>query len=73
MLSSDSLFVVTTADYPTLSSSLNATKLAKQRGKPISGIIINKVRDPLFELTIKEIEEATGVPVVASGPATTAR
>ena len=65
MLASDNLFVVTTPDYPTLSCSLKAAKLAKQRGKPISGIIINKIRDPKYELTLKEIEESVGIPVVA--------
>jgi len=68
MLASDDLFVVTTPDYPTLSCSLSAAKLAKQRGKPVRGIIINKVRDPLYELTLHEIEEATGIPVVARIP-----
>ena len=68
MLASDSLFVVTTPDYPTLSCSLKAAKLAKQRGKPISGIIINKIRDPRFELSLKEIEEATEIPVIARIP-----
>ena len=44
MLASDSLFVVTTPDYPTLSCSLSAAKLARDRGRPISGIIVNKIR-----------------------------
>ncbi|MCA9485881.1 MAG: AAA family ATPase [Nanoarchaeota archaeon] len=65
MLASDTLFVVSTPDYPTLSCTLKAAKLAKQRGKPISGIIINKIRDPYFELNLSEIEEATEIPVVA--------
>lgn len=65
ILSSDSLLVVTTPDYPTLSCSLRAAKLAKQRGKPISGMVINKIRDPKHELNLKEIEESTGIPVVA--------
>jgi MinD-like ATPase involved in chromosome partitioning or flagellar assembly len=68
MLTSDILFVVTTPDYPTLSCSLKAAKLAKQRGKPIAGIILNKVRDPKFELTLKEIEQATDIPVIAKIP-----
>ena len=68
IFASDNLFVVTTPDYPTLSCSLKAAKLAKQRGKPISGIIINKVRDPSFEITLKEIEEASELPVVARIP-----
>ncbi len=65
MLASDNLFVVTTPDYPTLSCSLRAARLAKQRGKPISGIIINKVRDPKYEIPLKDIEETLGIPVVA--------
>ena len=65
MLASDTLFVVSTPDYPTLSCSLKAAKLAKQRGTPISGIILNKIREPSFEIGLKEIEENTKIPVVA--------
>ena len=68
MLASDSLFVVTTPDYPTLSCSLSAAKLAKQRCKPISGLIINKIREPLYEVNLREIEESTEIPVVARIP-----
>ena len=65
MLASDVLFVVTTPDYPTLSCSLRAAKMAKQRGKPVAGIIINRIREPLYEFSLNEIEEITGIPVVA--------
>lgn len=68
MLASDHLFVVTTPDYPTLTCSLKAAKLAKQRGKNVSGIIINKVRDPKYEIDIDSIERTIGVPVVARVP-----
>ncbi len=68
ILASDDLMVVSTPDYPTLSCSLYAAKLAKQRGRPIAGIILNKIRDPKYELTINDIEEATGIPVVARIP-----
>lgn len=68
MLASDHLFVVTTPDYPTLISSLRASILAKQRGKPISGIIVNKMRDPNYELSLEEIEDNTNIPVVAKIP-----
>jgi len=68
MLASDALFVVTTPDYPTLSCTLKAAKLAKQRGTPIAGLIINKIRDPKFELNLKEVEEAVDIPVVAKIP-----
>ncbi|MCU0642338.1 MAG: MinD/ParA family protein [archaeon] len=65
ILASDNLFVVSTPDYPTLSCSLRAAKIAKQRGKPITGIILNKIRNPKFELELEEIERASGIPVVA--------
>lgn len=68
MMASDSLFVVSTADYPTLSSTLKAAQLAKQRGKPIAGIVLNKLRNPDYELTLDEIEQATDIPVVARLP-----
>ncbi len=68
ILASDNLFVVSTPDYPTISCSLKAARLAKQRGRPISGLIINKVRDPGYELSLKEIEESIEIPVVAKIP-----
>ncbi len=68
ILASDALFVVSTPDYPTLSCSLRAAQLAKQRGRPIAGIVLNKVRDPKYELSISEIEQTTGIPVVAKIP-----
>lgn len=68
ILASDALFVVTTPDYPTLACTIKASRLAKQRGKPIAGIIINKVRDPYYELTLREIESVTDIPVIAKIP-----
>src|SRR3989344_259556 len=68
ILASDNLFVVTTPDYPTLSCSITAAKLAKQRGTPISGIIVNKIREPGYEITLKEIEDEIDIPVVARIP-----
>lgn len=68
MIASDHLFVVSTPDYPTLVSSLKAAVLAKQRGKPVSGIIVNKIRDPNYELSLEEIEDGTNIPVVAKIP-----
>jgi pilus assembly protein CpaE len=64
ILASDSLFVVTTADYPTLSCSMKAAKLARERSRPISGIIINRIKGK-YEVGLEEIQESTGIPVVA--------
>ncbi len=68
ILASDHLFVVSTPDYPTLYCSLRAAKLAKHRGRPISGIILNKIRDPAYELSLKDIEEAVDIPIIAKIP-----
>ncbi|MCH7567931.1 MAG: MinD/ParA family protein [Nanoarchaeota archaeon] len=64
ILASDKLFVVTTADYPTLSCSMKAAKLARQRSRPIDGIILNRLKGR-YEVSLEEIQESTGIPVVA--------
>jgi len=68
MLASDAILVVTTPDLPTLSTTIKASKLAKARGTPIIGLIINKVHNKNFELKSKEIEETAEIPVMAVIP-----
>ena len=68
MLSSDELLVVTTPDYATLSTTLKAVRVAKQKNIPIHGLILNKVRGNKCELTIENIEKATGVHVLGLLP-----
>lgn len=68
MLASDEILVVTTPDHPTLTNTMKAVKFAKQRGTPIIGIVLNKVYDKNFELSIKDIENGTDVPVMAVIP-----
>lgn len=65
MIASDKLVVVTSPDYPTLSCTMHAIKVAKERKTPIVGLVLNKVRGKKFELSVKDIEEATGVPVLS--------
>jgi len=68
MNASDSIFVVTTPDYPTLGTTLKAVKLARQRGAPIDGLIINKVHGKNFELSTDVMESIADVPVMAVIP-----
>jgi septum site-determining protein MinD len=68
MLASNALFIVSTPDTPTLACSLKAAHVAKQRGTPIAGIILNKVTNTKFELSLDEIETITNIPVVAKIP-----
>jgi len=65
MIASDELFVVTTPDWPTLSSTMHAVKVARDRGTNITGLILNRVRNKNYELTVKDIELSTNVPVLA--------
>lgn len=68
MMAADRLLVVTTPDYPTLSSTLKAIVHARRRGVKIDGLILNKVYGKSFELTIREIEDTLDVPVLAVIP-----
>lgn len=68
MLASDQILVVTTPDHSSLGTTLKAVKLAKQRGVPISGLILNKVYNKNFELSLSDIESTAEVPVMAVIP-----
>lgn len=68
MLASDEIFIITTPDCPTLSTTLKAVKLAKQRGIPISGLILNKVYNKGFEISLDDIEKIIELPVLAVIP-----
>ncbi len=68
MLASDGLLMVTTPDYPTLRMSVKAINVAKQRGTPIIGLVLNKVRSRDFEMDISDVESMTEVPVMAVIP-----
>jgi len=68
IMASDELIVVTSQDYPTLHSTIHAVKIAKERKTPINGLVVNKSRNKKFELSIEDIEKATGVPVLSVLP-----
>jgi len=68
MNASDNIFIVTTPDYPTMSTTLKTAKMIKQRGAPLTGLIINKVYKKNFELSTKDIENTAEVPVMAVLP-----
>ncbi len=68
LLASDEIFVVTTPDHATLSTTIKAVKLAKQRGTEINGIIINKVHGKSFESSLDDVEETLEMPVLAVVP-----
>jgi MinD-like ATPase involved in chromosome partitioning or flagellar assembly len=65
IIASDELLVVTSTDYPTLSATLHAVRIAKKQKTPIAGLILNRRRGKSFELTAHEIEEAAGLDILA--------
>lgn len=64
MAASDQLFVVTSADYPTLLMTVRAVQMAKKKNVSITGLILNKQKGKDYEVGLREIEDYTGVPVV---------
>lgn len=64
LYASDELFLVSTPDHPTLSCTLKLARLAQHRNQRLSGIIVNRVSDPSYQLTMSDMQESTGVPVV---------
>ncbi len=64
----DRLFIVSSADEPTLATSLKAGVLAKKQDTPVHGMIVNKIRNPRFEMSLKDIEHSSSIPVVARIP-----
>jgi pilus assembly protein CpaE len=61
----DRIFIVTSPDNVTLTTSLKAARLAKYQKTPIEGIIVNRIRSPRHEFNISEIEKISNIPVVA--------
>ena len=68
ILASDGILVVTTPDHPTMANTLRAVKLAKQRGTPIIGLVLNKVYNKNFELSMAKMEDCLDIPVMAVIP-----
>ncbi|MFC1710571.1 AAA family ATPase [Nanoarchaeota archaeon] len=68
MLASDEILIVTTPDHSTMSTTLKAVKMAKERGVPIIGLVLNKVHNKDFELSIHNVEDTIDVPVMAVIP-----
>ena len=61
----DKVFLVTSPDNVTLTTTLKAAKIAKEQNTPIEGIIINKIRSPKYEYDTNEIEIISEIPVIA--------
>ena len=62
----DKIFIVTSPDEMTLTTSLQAAKVARQNKTPIHGIIVNRIRSPKHEMNVMQVEaHSGGIPVLA--------
>lgn len=61
----DRIFIITSPDHITLTTSLKAAKIAKDNKTPIEGLIVNRIRSPRHEYNLEEIEEISQIPVMA--------
>lgn len=68
MMAADELLVVSSPDYPTLSSTIHAVDVARSENIPIRGIVLNKVHNKRFEIPSKDVADASEVKVLAKLP-----
>ena len=61
----DKIFLVTSPDHVTLTTTLKAAQIARDQNTPIEGIIVNKIRSPKHEYNLEEIESISDIPVLA--------
>ena len=61
----DKIFLVTSPDNVTLTTTLKAAQIAKDQQTPIEGIVVNKIRSPKHEYNLEEIETISDIPVLA--------
>jgi len=68
LFASDEIFFVINPDHASLSNTIKTINRAHERGTVINGLILNKVHDKDFELTLEQIESTTNVPIMAVLP-----
>ncbi len=68
VLASNEVLLVTTPDHATLSTTIKSVKTIKKRGRKIDGLILNRVKNKSFQLSIEEIEKTSNIPVLAVIP-----
>lgn len=68
MDAADELLVVTNPDLPSVADALKTIKIAQNKGKEITGVVLNRVRNHRHEMTKQEVEQMLSVPVAAEIP-----
>jgi len=65
---STEVLIVTNPDLPSVADALKTIKIAKDTGKSITGIVVNRVKGKEHELKKAEIEEILEAPVLSEIP-----
>ncbi|MDY6778039.1 MAG: P-loop NTPase [Candidatus Nanohaloarchaea archaeon] len=65
---SDELLIVTNPNLPAVTDALKTANLAEEAGTHVLGVVLNRVEDEDHELSMEEVEEMIGHPVVSKIP-----
>lgn len=68
IIASDEIYMITTPDAVTLNTTLKAVASAKKKNTPIKGLIVNKLHNKKFELSLQEMEKISHCKVLAMLP-----
>ena len=68
MEAADELILVTNPEMPAITDALKTIKVAEQMGKPVTGIIITRVRRNNSELQPEAVKEMLEIPILGSVP-----
>ncbi len=64
----DELLVVTNPNLPAVTDALKTCKVAEEAGTHVLGVVLNRMKGSDSELSVEEVEDMTGYPVVAEVP-----
>src|SRR3989338_2108915 len=59
----DKVLVVTNPDLPSMTDALRAVKVSEKLGKEVIGVVVNKVKNDKFEMSVDNIRTFLGKPV----------
>lgn len=64
----DEVILVTNPDLPSVADAMKTAKLAKDNGKKVLGVVVNRVKNSWYQLTDSEIRSALEIPLLAIVP-----
>ena len=68
MRAADDLLIIATPDLPSVTEALKTIRKAKELGRNVLGIVLNRVKGDSFELSSREIEGMCESPILAKIP-----